>query len=366
MEINKIKLNNFRNYTNVELFPSSGTNIFYGENGSGKTNIIEAIYWTCMTKSFRTSEDSFLVLENTDKITVELEINFNGVHKNISSEFLKSQKKRIIKINNNKLKRISDIIGTVPIVIFSPESIQMLKSDPASRRRFLDELLFILNNGYYQLIQKYQKIIAHRNYLLKNIKEGKQNRNILEPWNLQMIEYGSQIIINRYKIIEELNTTIKNELPEKFNTIKLNYIAKFFNEFTLDSVKNTFKNQIDKLINEEIVRSVSLIGPHRDDMDVLFFNKSAKFYASEGQQRIITLMLKFAEAILLKKKNNNSPIILLDDFSSELDENNRINIGNFITSFKQVFITTTSLDNLKSIKIDKKFYIKNGVISEEL
>lgn len=364
MEINKIILNNFRNYKNIELSPSNGTNIFYGENGSGKTNIIEAIYWACMTKSFRTSEDSYLVLENADTMSVEIEINFNGMQKNIYSEFSKPQKKRIIKINNNKLKRISEIIGNVPIVIFSPESIQMLKSDPSSRRRFLDELLFILDNNYYQIFQKYQKIIAHRNYLLKNIKEGKQNKNVLEPWNLQMIEYGSQIIINRFKIIEELNTTIKNDLPEKFNTIKLNYIAKFFNEFTYDSVKNTYKNQIDKLINEEITRAVSLIGPHRDDIDISFFGKSAKFYASEGQQRIITLMIKFAEAILLKKKSNNSPIILLDDFSSELDENNRIYIGNFITSFKQVFITTTSPDNLKSIEINKQFYIKNGVISE--
>lgn len=365
MLINKISLFNFRNYRHNEINPVPGINVFWGENGSGKTNILEAIYFIAFTRSFRTINDHVLVNNENDQMQIEIEIYDNSIIKTIVCEYSKSQRKKTVKINNNRIPRISNLIGEIPVILFSPETIQIIKSDPQLRREFLDEFLFIINNNYYDLLLKYQKIISHRNFILKKIKEGKQNKNSLDIWNNQMINSGTNIIQNRIKLINEINNTIINSFTDIPFTIKLNYNSKFFTSFDSDSIKKIYETQLKILLEEEIARGITLIGPHRDDIDIYFEGRSAKLYASEGQQRLISLILKFAQAELLKIKKATEPVILLDDFSSELDEKNRGIIVNLLKNSGQIFITTTSLDNIKNLNIAKKFFIEKGSIIEK-
>ncbi len=365
MIIKKINLYNFRNYKKTEIILQEGINVFWGSNGSGKTNILESIYYVAYTHSFRTLNDVALVNENSDKMFVEIESYHDGLTKLFSLEFSKEQRKKIAKINNNKLPKLSKIIGEIPIILFSPETIQIIKADPQLRRDFIDEFLYITDNSYYELLLKYQKIISHRNYILKKIKEGKQNSNSLEIWNEQMINFGTEVILKRVNMINEMNKIISSYFPEFFYKINLSYNSKHFNIFNKDEIIKTYKTLLGLLMKEEIVRGITLFGPHKDDIDIYYENKLAKLYASEGQHRIIALILKFVQAKLLKLKKDTEPVLLLDDFSSELDENNRKIIGDLLKNIHQILITTTSLNNIKNLSVKKSFFIENGILVEK-
>ncbi len=364
MQILKLNLFNFRNYTKTEINFSDGINVFSGENGSGKTNILEAIYFIAYTKSFRTVNDMSLINYNNKNMLIEIEIKNNGIIKNISCELFSDQRKKIAKINNNKLSKLSKLIGEMPVILFSPETIQIIKSDPQLRRNFIDEFLCLIENDYYDILQRYQKIISHRNFILKKIKEGKFLSDSLDIWNNQMINSGSEIIEKRVKLINDMNSIIASEFEIIKNKIKLIYNSKYFKNYDKTEIITSYNLHLKNLCNEEISRGVTLIGPHRDDIDIYFDDKLAKLYASEGQQRIIALVLKFAQAKFLKLKKGIEPIILLDDFSSELDENNRGIIGNLLDNIEQVIITTTSQDNIKNLKVKKSFFINNGTVNE--
>ncbi len=364
MQVLKLNLFNFRNYVKTEINFSDGINVFSGENGSGKTNILEALYFIAYTKSFRTVNDMSLINYNNKNMLIEIEIKNNGIIKNISCELSLEQRKKIAKINNNRLSRLSKLIGEIPIVLFSPETIQIIKSDPLLRRNFVDEFLCLIENTYYDALLKYQKIISHRNFILKKIKEGKFSSNTLDIWNNQMINFGSEIIEKRVKLINEMNDIISSNFEIIKNKIKLTYNSKYFINYDITEIKNSYNLHLKNLYNEEIARGITLIGPHRDDIDIYFDDRLAKLYASEGQQRLIALILKFTQAKFLKLKNGIEPIILLDDFSSELDESNRGIIGKLLDNIEQVIITTTSKENIKNLKVKKSFYINNGTVNE--
>jgi DNA replication and repair protein RecF len=362
MYIKKLDLTNFRSYDKLKISLVPGINIFYGGNGSGKTNVLESIYWLSMLKSFRASDDSVLIKHGKDNAASAAEVSDNDMDKIFSLEYSLSSKRKLIKENNSKLARMSDMIGKIPLVLFSPENIMMVKGEPALRRKFIDDLISQVNKEYYIVLMKYTKEIAHRNYLLKGIKEGKVKKDSLLIWNQQITGNGIRILAARVAAIAALNSTLKERLIEKGMDIELKYNSKYMNDFSEKAVKEKYEEFFEKNIDEEIARSTTLIGPHRDDLDILFKGEPAKQFASEGQQRITAILIKLAEGLVIKEKRGSFPVVLLDDFSSELDNPNRSYIGKTFRLFKQILITTTYKENLKGFEPAKEFYVENSSI----
>lgn len=359
MLINRIELKNFRNYNDLLIELDEGINLIYGENGSGKTNIVEALYWVAMMKSFRTSEDINLVKYNQKVMRVSILSEHDEIKKEIAVEYNSELKKKIFKINEKKVNS-GQFIGEIPIIIFAPENIMIIKGEPLIRRNYIDDLIVQIDKAYYQIVKKYNKIVSHRNYLLKQIRDNQLSNNVLDIWNKQLIEEGIKVVLLRMKYIEEINNKLKNELVNEKLNIHLNYYSKNFLKLDETNIKFNYEQFFIEHLNDEIARSITLIGPHRDDIEIYYNNQLAKQFASEGQQRISVILLKLAEGLVLKQKKGFYPLILLDDFSSELDNPNKDLIIRTFGLFNQIIITTTYKENLKNFKISNLIEIKEG------
>ena len=365
MYIKKLNAVNFRNYKSLDASLSPGINVFYGENGSGKTNVIEALYWLSFAKSFRVSEDSGLVSHGQEYCSAGAAVSDSGLDKDFSAEYTVLNRKKTLKENGNRLRRVSDIIGKLPVVLFSPENIFIVKGEPVYRRKFIDDLLSQVSPEYYLILNKYLKEVSHRNYLLKGIREGRLKRDTLEVWNNQVMENGIRILELRVKAVEGLNSLLSSELLGGKMDITLRYASKNFTEFSDSYLRQEYTKFFAVNMNEEIARASTLCGPHRDDIEISFSGRSAKLFASEGQQRVSAIMIKLSEGLFIKNNRGSYPVVLLDDFSSELDNPNRQFVGNTFSHFKQIIITTTYMENLKGFDPSKVYKVKEGSLTEE-
>lgn len=365
MYIKRLKATSFRNYPLLDASLSPGINVFYGENGSGKTNVIEAIYWLSFSKSFRITEDSGLVSHGKESCFAEALTSDSGLDKEFSAEYNVPSRKKTLKENGNRLKRISDIIGKLPVVLFSPENIFIVKGEPINRRKFIDDLLSQVSPEYYLTLNRYLKEVAHRNHLLKGIREGRLKRDMLGVWNHQVMENGIRILEARVKAVEALNLLLASELLGGRMDIRLRYASKNFAEFSAPYLRQAYEKFFSENIGEEISRATTLCGPHRDDIEISFSGKSAKLFASEGQQRVSAIMIKLAEGLFIKNTGGSYPVVLLDDFSSELDNPNRQFVGNTFTLFRQIIITTTYTENLKGFDPAKIYRVNGGKLTTE-
>jgi len=363
MYINTLKLENFRNYDFLTIELNKKNNLFYGENSSGKTNIIEAIYYIATGKSFRCNNDQYLVKDNNIYFKIEMDKVNNNISNSYMIEYNKQTNRKIIKENGKLLKRMSDLIGQIQLVLFSPEHIYMIKGEPQLRRKFIDNMLINTDKDYLLLYNKYNKIVMHRNYILKSIKERKLEKKNIDIWNFQLKEYSIKMINIRKSAIEKVNKIIQNNFSKNNIEISLTYKLKKFENITEIELNRYFDIFFEKYYDEEIYRSLTLIGPHKDDIEIFLNKKSLKYYGSEGQQRLSCIILKLAEGVYIKEKKDVYPIVLLDDFTSELDENNKYFISEIFNVFKQIIITTTNKENVRNIKIDKFFFVSNGKIN---
>lgn len=362
MYIKKLELTNFRNYDSQKISFTPGINVFFGENGTGKTNILESIYWTAMSKSFRTSDDAILVKQGRNSAQISIDAVDNGIEKNFLMDYDSAARKKNLKVNGTRLPRVSMIVGMIPVVLFSPENIMIVKGEPSLRRRFLDDLLSQIDNEYFTALTKYSKEVSHRNYLLKGIREGRVKKENLDIWNHQVMENGIKLLMARHAAVEELNVILNKELTDGKFEVSLAYVSKNYNSYGREELKESYLDFFKTKLDEEIMRSITLIGPHRDDLEITYNKLAAKNFASEGQQRITTILMKLAEGLLIKRKRGSYPVVLLDDFSSELDEPNRGFIGKTFSLFKQILITTTYKENLRGFKAAGEYNIKNGKV----
>ncbi len=362
MIVKNIELNNFRSYSNIKVDFSSGINLFHGENGTGKTNILEAIYYLAMLKSFRISDDTVLIKQDAHATKIEAEISNMGLDKNIKLELDTENKRKTLTVNDNKLKRNSEIMGVLPVVLFSPEHIMVIKGDPGLRRNFIDDLLSQINPEYFHILSRYSKEVSHRNYILKQIREGKLDISNLKVWNKQVMEHGTDIIGKRIIAINTLNEILKDKLSDINTHVSLDYTLKHFKSNKPEDIAKDYVKYFEDNQSEEIARSTTLIGPHRDDIAISYNGLSAKRFGSEGQQRITTILIKLAEGLMINEKLGTYPVILLDDFSSELDNPNRSFIAGTFSKFEQIIVTTTYPDNLKGFKPSKLFHVEHNAI----
>lgn len=340
MYITKIKLLNFRNYENQEILLDKNINIFYGDNAQGKTNIIESIFLCSIGKSFRTNKDKEMIKFDKNESSIYIEYKKIDREGNIKIEL--SDKKNIY-VNGIKIKKLSELLGKLNIVIFTPDDIQILKEGPQKRRKFLDIMISQLRPNYVHILNLYNKTLEQRNNYLKQIKIENKPEDMLEIWDEKLAEYGQKIFLYRNEFIEKIKEKIKkihNDITFEKENIEIKYES---NCFDIEEYKKILKDR-RKL---DIIKGFTTKGIHRDDFVIYINNEQVNIYGSQGQNRTVILSLKIAEMQVIYDEIGEYPILLLDDFMSELDKKRRKNFLENINN-KQVIITCT--DKIKNLE----------------
>lgn len=355
MYIKEITLQNFRNYKNEKIELNENTNIIFGDNAQGKTNILEAIFMLGLGKSFRTNKEKELIKENEKNSKIEIKFVKNNREEKIKLEI--TDKKSFF-INDIPVKKISEIVGKINIVLFSPEDIEILRNEPIKRRKFLNIMISQLRPIYIHLMSEYNKSLEQRNNYLKQIKYENKSKNNLEIWDEQLIKLGTKIYEYRKEFIEKTNKKIK-EIHSKITDNKENIEIKYKTNI---SKENYFK-KLKENIELDIQKGYTSIGIHRDDFEIIINGKNVAIYGSQGQQRSSIISLKLAEAEVIYDEIEEYPVILLDDFMSELDKKR---IHGFIKNIKnnQVIITCT-----EKIRLDTMVYnlykVENATVEKK-
>lgn len=356
MWINNIKLSNFRNYNKKEIKLHENINVFYGENAQGKTNIIESIFLCSIGKSFRTSKEKELIKFNEEKALIEINFQKSDRDGNIKIEI--GDKKQIY-LNGIKLKKLSELLGNINIVIFTPDDINILKGGPQNRRKFLDIMISQLRPNYMHILTLYLKTLEQRNNYLKQIKLENKDENLLDIWDEKLVEYGIKIYEYRKEFIEKIQNKIKNihkEITENKEEIEIKY-------FSDANTRQNFINELKSRRKIDIIKGFTTKGIHRDDFIVYINGREVEIYGSQGQHRTAILSLKLSELQVIYDEIGEYPILLLDDFMSELDDKRRKNFLNNIKDI-QVIITCTEKITLENLKYFS-YNVIDGNIKEE-
>ena len=357
MYIEEIKLHNFRNYEEQKIELNKNINIFYGENAQGKTNIIESIFLCAYAKSFRTSKDKEIINLNKNEASVTLKYQKKDregtIRVNISD-------KKYIYLNDIKAKKMSEILGNLNVVIFSPDDINILKDGPQKRRRFLDMMIGQLRPNYIHCLNIYLKVLEQRNNYLRQIKEQNKSEDLLEIWDEKLAEYAIIVYRYRYEFINKLKEVINEihcKITDNKENLELNYISECDN-------KEKFIELLKQRRKLDIIKGYTTKGVHRDDFNIFINNKEVSVYGSQGQNRTVVLSLKLAELQVIKDDIDDYPILLLDDFMSELDSNRRKSFLNNIEN-TQVIITCTDPIEIEKFNknVEYKLYnVKKGEV----
>ncbi len=358
MHIKKLELHNFRNYHSLDMDLDSGTNIFFGDNAQGKTNILEAAYLCGTTKSHRGSKDKEMILFDSDEAHIRMHIERHEITYRIDMH-LKRNKAKGIAINGLPIKKAAELFGIVNMVFFSPEDLNIIKNGPSERRKFMDMELCQLNKIYLSDLTKYNHILNQRNKLLKDIYFSPDLETTLEVWDEQLITYGKRIIRERKKFTEDLNLIIYDihkNLTGKKEEIEILYEP--------DVTEESFADTLSNVREKDLKMKLTSHGPHRDDLCVKINQIDIRKYGSQGQQRTAALSLKLSEIYLVEKKIGDTPVLLLDDVLSELDSNRQHYLLQSIHDI-QTLITCTGLDDFinSQFRINKIFRVTNGSVS---
>ncbi|WP_029323709.1 DNA replication/repair protein RecF [Butyrivibrio sp. AE3004] len=366
MIIKSLELADFRNYKNLKIEFSSGTNILYGDNAQGKTNILEAIYLAATTKSHKGSKDKEIISFGKEEGHIRTIIERDGAEYRVDMHLRKSKSKGIA-IDGQKIRKASDLVGRCNVVFFSPEDLSIIKDGPAERRRFMDMELCQLDQIYLENLSKYNKLITERNKVLKDMFEHPENSVLLDVQDKQLLEYGSVIIKSRDKFIKdlcEIVDPIHNKLTGEREKLRIYYEP----NVTVDEYEEKLRNSRQK----DIYLKQTTVGPHKDDFSFNVCTQNVpdeidiRKYGSQGQQRTASLSLKLSEIEIVKKSKKENPVLLLDDVLSELDSNRQNYLLNTIGDI-QTIITCTGLDEFVNnrFEINKVFKVVNGSIPEE-
>lgn len=358
MIIKSLRLEDYRNYNELYIDFDSGTNILYGDNAQGKTNILEAIYLSGTTKSHRGSKDRDVINFNKDEAHIRTIVNKHDIDYKIDMH-LKKNKTKGIAINGIPIKKAAELFGILNIVFFSPEDLNIIKNGPSERRRFIDIELCQLDKVYLYNLTKYNKIINQRNKLLKDLQYNRSLLDTLSVWNLQLINYGTQIIKRRSVFIDQINDIIYS-IHKKLSGDREELYLKYEPNVEIEN----FDSELERSIDRDIKFKTTHKGPHRDDLNFLIKDIDIRKYGSQGQQRTAALSLKLSEIELVKKIINDTPILLLDDVLSELDSNRQNYLLNSINDI-QTLITCTGLDEFinNRFSIDKIYKVIEGEVT---
>ena len=357
MIIKSLELMNFRNYEFLDLKFNEGTNILYGDNAQGKTNVLEAIYISATTKSHKGSKDRDIVNFNEEESHIRIYLDKEGIQYKVDMHLRKNKSKGIA-IDGQKIKRAADLLGLLNVVFFSPEDLNIIKNGPAERRRFIDMELCQLDNFYLYNLNHYNKIVNQRNKLLKDMYFNPQLKETLNIWDSQLISFGSKIIERRRIFVEQLNEIIY-DIHKKLSGGKEELFIKYEPDVEIDNFEEAMSNSQER----DIKLKQTSVGPHRDDFCFMIGNIDIRKFGSQGQQRTAALSLKLSEIEIVKKITKDKPVLLLDDVLSELDSSRQNHLLNSIGDI-QTIITCTGLDEFvkNRFEIDKVFKVVEGNI----
>ncbi len=359
MFLKNLKINYFRNIINENINFSRNINIIYGNNGNGKTNLLESIYYTSSLKPIKKKNKLLhLINENSEYSIIQSTFEQNN-YKEIIKIAITPEKKALI-YNQNKNTDIQLYLHKFKSVLFTPDDLMIIKGEPQKRRDFFNKAIFHLNPPYYNTLIEYNKILKTRNKILKNISEGnKKQIEILEIVNEQFTDISLKIYQYRMQyLIKFIPIWIKvvNKLSDKEFMPYLIYKT----DFNYKN-KQEFLNKLKSKKKREIIQKRTLTGPHFDDYKIITNDKEIKFFGSQGEIRLFTLALKIAHIIYIKQEHNHYPILLLDDISSELDNNRKDFLFSFLENINsQIFITTTTPTQLPFLKNADFLEITNG------
>ena len=376
MKIKSLKLLYFRNYlsTNIEVHPS--LNVLVGNNANGKTNIIESIFCLALGKSYRTKSDSECIMFGETATAMSCIVNKNNRELDIMLGI--NNKGKSAKIAGIKKTKLTDFVGELNVVLFSPEDLQIVKGSPALRREFMNREFYQFSRIYHKYYLMYQHLLKQRNSYLKDMRKNPKDEMslaYLETLTSQLVKVALYITKERVSFVRDISKlTYKNMLniSNGQETLKIKYKSSVLDALNISEINDESftEENLTKVIMkksfDDIMRGSTKIGPQHDDLEFYINDLDAKMYASQGQQRSIVLSLKLAEINYLKEKTGTYPVLLLDDVLSELDKNRQLKLLDAINENVQTFITTPSISDIKEdlLKKAKVFKIEDGNISE--
>lgn len=360
MRIERVGLHNFRNYSHLELSFEEGTNLFYGDNAQGKTNILESMYLCGTTKSHRGGKDREFISFGEDESHIQMDV----CRKNDSYRLdmhLKKNKAKGIAINRQPVKRASELIGICSFVFFSPEDLGIIKNGPGERRRFMDMELCQLSRLYLSSLSDYNKVLMQRNKLLKDMAFRKDYLSTLDIWDAKLCEYAVKLITEREKFVaflHEKTVPIHRKLTGEKEEMEIIYER--------DVSADQMEEKIRAGRERDIQMRMTCVGPHRDDLLIRANGIDLRRYGSQGQQRTAALSLKLAEIELVQDITGDIPVLFLDDVLSELDQSRQQFLLDHIRDV-QTMMTCTGIEDFKKrhFKIDKLFFVKNAAVIEK-
>lgn len=357
MKIERLKLKKFRNYDKLDIKFNDKLNIIIGNNAQGKTNILEAIYFLSITKSFLSINDKNCMKKNEVFTKIEGNIRTNK-GKNILSLILNENGKKL-EINDNEIKKHSDYIGNLKVIIFNPDNIRLIKDAPGNRRRFLNIEISQLYGKYINLLNEFNVVLKQRNEYLKIIKNNNYNEIYFSILNEKFVELSYEIYKYRISFIDNLNKYIGQIFKEisGFDGLYIKYIPSV-DILDMDNFKTIMLNKLKDNYDRELIYGNSLYGPHRDDFSFKINENDLLLYGSQGQLKMAILALKLSEIDVFNEVSQEYPILLLDDLFSELDVSKRNNVISYLNRDIQTILTTTDLENINSELIVDSYVYK--------
>lgn len=359
MIIKSIELQNFRNYEDLNISFDEGTNIFYGDNAQGKTNILEAVYLSGTTKSHKCSKDKEMIRFGEQEAHIRTVVVKKDKEYQIDMH-LKNNRSKGIAINKVPIKKASELFGILNMVFFSPEDLNIIKNGPAERRRFLDSELCQLDKIYLSDLTTYNKILNQRNKLLKDMVYRPDLKDTLPVWDMQLVETGRKIIRRRKQFVDELNEIV-HDIHYRISGEKEDLLLQY--EPSIEDI--FFEDELFRVKERDMRQCMTSVGPHRDDLLFSIGEVDIRKFGSQGQQRTSALSLKLSEIELVKRSIHDTPVLLLDDVLSELDSNRQNYLLNSIHD-TQTLITCTGLDEFvkNRFHINKIFKVVQGTVEE--
>jgi recF protein len=360
MIVKSLELMDYRNYNNLGISFSNGTNILYGENAQGKTNILEAIYLCGTTKSHRGSKDREIVKFQREEAHVRIIIEKNQISHRIDLH-IKKNKAKGVAIDGIPIKKQGELFGMLNLVFFSPEDLNIIKNGPGERRRFLDLELCQLDKIYLSNLTNYNKVLIQRNNLLKQIGFNRKLLDTLYIWDQKLVEYGLHVIEARSNFVDRLNglvPDIHNKLTGGREELLIRYEP--------NVNQSNFEEKLNKTLERDLSLKMTNVGPHRDDLNFIIADADIRKYGSQGQQRTAALSCKLAEIDLVRSIIKDNPVLLLDDVLSELDRQRQTHLLNSIGGI-QTIITCTGLEEFVNHRFDydEIFHVVDGTVTSE-
>lgn len=370
MKLKRLQLKQFRNYDSLDLTFDKNLTIFAGENAQGKTNILEAIFLLSLTKSHRTNQDNDMIQEDQSRAVIKGEVALN--HYDLPLELILTRKGKVAKVNHLEQQKLSHFVGKLNVILFAPEDLQLIKGSPSLRRKFMDSELGQSYPVYLNELSQYQKILRQRNHYLK--QHGRNSTfdpiyfeiltDQLVDKAIIIIQYRLDFIQTLQQIVEPIHYQLSNQrdhlfLEYKSSTSQVDYTNN-------ESIRDQLLNELERVHEREKLQGNTLVGPHRDELEISINNKKAQLFASQGQQRTAILSIKLAEIDWMYQITNEYPLLLLDDVLSELDDERQRILMEYIEQKTQTFLTTAAVKDMTNnhLKDAQVYIVKEGTVSK--